>query len=59
MKKTISMEWVKSTKGTHVYANNDAETPVSTIYIKRNALPSDAPTKISLTLEYEVENVSA
>ena len=53
------MEWVKSTKGTHVYANNEPESPVSTIYIKRSGLPSDAPGNITLTIEYEAENISA
>ena len=36
MKKTIKMEWVKATKGTHVYANNEPEAPVSTLYIKKS-----------------------
>ena len=58
MKKTIKMDWTKSTKGTHVYSNNDAEAPVSTIYVKRSALPSDAPTTITLTLEFEVESIT-
>ncbi len=58
MKKTIRMEWVKSTKGTHVYANDEPESPVSTIYIKRSGLPPDAPHNISLTIEYEVESTS-
>ena len=53
------MEWVKSTKGTHVYANDEPESPVSTIYIKRSGLPSDAPRNISLTIEYEIESDSA
>ena len=35
MKKIIKMEWSKSTKGTHVYANNESDTPVPTIYIKK------------------------
>ena len=33
MKKTIKMDWSKSTKGTHVYSNSEPDTPVSTIYI--------------------------
>ena len=58
MKKTIKMEWSKSTKGTHVYANNESDTPVPTIYIKKNALPSEAPKKITLTIEYDENSVS-
>lgn len=58
MKKTIKMDWTKSTKGTHVYTNNEPESPVSTIYIKRSGLPSDAPATITLTLEFEVESIA-
>jgi hypothetical protein len=56
MKKTIKMEFTKSTKGTHVYANNDADTPVSTIYIKRNGLPSTPPATITLSLEFNEDS---
>lgn len=59
MKNTIKMTWVKSTKGTHVYSNDDLDTPVTTIYIKRSGLPSDAPANINLTIDYEVEDISA
>jgi len=52
------MEWIKSTKGTHVYANNEPESPVSTIYIKKTGLPSDAPRNLTLTIDYEVESIS-
>jgi len=58
VKKTIKMDWTKSTKGTHVYTNNEPESPVSTIYIKRSGLPSDAPATITLTLEFEVESIA-
>jgi len=53
MKKTIKMQWTKSTKGTHVYANNESDTPVSSIYVKKNGLPTDAPNDIILTIEFE------
>ena len=53
MKKTIQMEWSKSTKGTHVYANNESDTPVPTIYIKKSALPPEAPKNITLTIEFD------
>jgi len=58
MKKTIIMELAKSTKGTHVYANDKPESPVSSIYIKRSGLPSDPPVSITLTIEYDVESNS-
>ena len=57
MKKTINMDLTKSTKGTHVYANNDADSPISSIYIKKSGLPSDPPSNISLTLEFEAEGI--
>lgn len=56
MKKTITMNWSKSTKGTHVYSNDENNTPVSSIYINRNSLPSEAPQNISLTIEYNDDN---
>ena len=56
MKKTIIMEFNKSTKGTHVYANNEAESPVSSIYIKRSGLPSEPPVNITLTIDFKDES---
>jgi len=56
MKKTIIMEFSKSTKGTHVYANDEASSPVSSIYIKRSELPSDPPVNITLTIDFEDES---
>ena len=53
MKKTIKMDLSKSTKGTHVYSNDEPDTPVTSIYIKRSGLPSDAPKNITLTIEFE------
>ena len=55
MKKTIIMEFSKSTKGTHVYANSEADSPVSSIYIKRCELPSEPPVNITLTIDFEDE----
>jgi len=56
MKKIIKMDWTKSTKGTHVYANNEPDSPISSIYIKRSGLPSDAPDPITLTIDYEEDS---
>ena len=56
MKKIIKMDLTKSTKGTHVYANNETGSPVSSIYIKRSELPADAPGSITLTIEYEEDS---
>jgi len=56
MKKIIKMNWTKSTKGTHVYANNEPDSPISSIYIKRSGLPSDAPDSITLTIDYEEDS---
>lgn len=53
MKKTIKMNWTKSTKGTQVYSCDDSDTPVSGIYIKRNALPDKAPASITLTIDFD------
>jgi hypothetical protein len=53
MKKIIKMEWSKSTKGTHVYANNDVDSVVPTIYIKKSGLPAEPPKTITLVIEYD------
>lgn len=47
------MEWSKFTKGTHDYANNESDTLVPTIYIKKGGLPSGVPEKITLTIEFD------
>ena len=59
MKKTIIMEFSKSTKGTHVYANSESESPVSSLYIKRSELPSKPPVNITLTIDFEDGSNSA
>jgi len=56
MKKIIKMDWTKSTKGTHVYANNEPDSPISSIYIKRSGLPSEVPDSITLTIDYEEDS---
>ena len=53
MKKKIKMNWSKSTKGTHVYANDELDAPISSVYIKRSGLPSEVPATITLTIDYE------
>ena len=58
MKKTIIMEFSKSTKGTHVYANIEADSPVSSIYIKRSELPSKPPANITLSIDFEDDSNS-
>ena len=52
------MEFSKSTKGTHVYANSEADAPVSSIYIKRSELPSNPPANITLTIDFEDDSNS-
>jgi hypothetical protein len=54
----VVMQYIKSTKGTHVYAADESltedETPVCTqVYLKKEALPEDPPATIQLTVSYE------
>jgi hypothetical protein len=49
---STEMALVKSTKGTHVYSNPDAAT-VTTVYVKKAALPTPPPQKITLSIDYE------
>ena len=55
MKKSVEMTLTKSTKGTHVYGNSSPDAAVSTIYIKKSALPNTAPAKIKLDISFEGE----
>lgn len=48
----IEMDYVKSTKNTHVYGDCTDKTPVPTLYIKRAAL-SDKPNSIKVVINYE------
>lgn len=45
------MNLVKSTKGTHVYADLEDGAPVKQLYINRDALPSPPPAEIRLIIE--------
>ena len=47
---TITMEYLRSTKGTHVYIDGSEDSPCKTIYIKRGALPTEPPATITVTI---------
>ena len=51
--KTITMNFKKSTKNTHVYEDNTSNAPVPTLYVKREALTSPVPTRLKITIEEE------
>lgn len=55
MKTEVNLTYTKSTKGTHVYGTQEDGAAVSSVYIKRDALPKDAPKVIKLTIEVEDE----
>ena len=50
---TVKLTLSKSTKGTHVYANDSETAPVSSVYIKRTALPATPPPVIEMTIAWE------
>lgn len=50
--KKLNMTLTKSTKGTHVYGDTDADAPIPTVYIKKTALPDPPPPQIKITIEY-------
>ena len=49
----IKMQFVKSTKGTHVYGGSTTEAHIPSVYIKRAALPTNPPASIEITIGYE------
>lgn len=46
----ISMTFRKSTKGTHVYEGPE-DSPIPTLYIRKNGLPASPPVFITVTIE--------
>lgn len=54
MKLVVDMDYVKSTKGTHVYGDSAEKSPVPTLYIKRSALPVDYPKSIKVVISDEL-----
>ena len=50
MKTTMTLK--RSTKGTHVYGNEDDDAPIPSLYIKRSAFkdPDSPPKKIEITI---------
>ena len=50
---TEILVFLKSTKNTHVYKNDEPDAAVPTLYVKREALPGK-PRKIEITIR-EVE----
>jgi hypothetical protein len=45
-----TLTFSKSTKNTHVYASDAPDAPIPSVYIKRAALPAQAPASITLTI---------
>lgn len=52
--KTIELNLVKSTKGTHVYGDDSDNAIIPTVYVKKSGLPTNPPKVLTLTLEYDV-----
>lgn len=48
----IKLDFVKSTKGTHVYGTTDKAAAIQSIYIKKEGMPTATPA-ISITIEPE------
>ncbi len=47
---TVTLNFVKSTKNTHVYGTTVEGAAVSQLYINKSALPADTPKSIVLTI---------
>lgn len=53
MKVVIEMKLTKSTKGTHVYSNVEADIAIPSLYIKKAALPNQPPETIKVSIEHD------
>ena len=49
--KTI-LEYKKSTKGTHIYANDSIDAPITSLYIKRDSVPASPPKTLTLEITF-------
>ncbi len=47
------LTFTKSTKGTHVYADDTPNAPVPTLYIKKDAMPSVPPEKVTIEIRFD------
>lgn len=50
MDQKIGMTLIKSTKGTHVYGSDTENVPITTVYVRRTALPTPPPEGITITI---------
>lgn len=46
----LELEYVKSTKNTHVYGDDKEGAPLPSVYIKKGALPEKAPERLKVTI---------
>ena len=53
MKKRIELKFSKETKGTFVYKTDDEDSPISSLYLMKSHMPSEAPKKVTVTVEFE------
>lgn len=51
--KKVTLQYVKSTKGTHIYSDG-SEGLFPALYIKKPDLPEKPPASIKMTLEWDV-----
>lgn len=49
----IKLEYVKSTKNTHVYASQEDDPAVPTLYIRKGHRPVMEPEKVVVRIEWE------
>lgn len=47
----VTMKFFKSTKGTHVYKDEDPDSHFSTAYISRKAFKGEPPAEITVTVK--------
>ena len=53
MKKQIELKFSKETKGTFVYKTDDENSPISSLYLMKSHMPSEAPKRVTVTVEFE------
>ena len=45
-----TLNFQRSTKGTHVYTDDAPDAPIKTLYIQKEGMPTNAPSAITVTI---------
>ena len=53
MSNQLELTLSKETKRTFVYKTDDEDSPISSLYLMKSHMPSEAPKRVTVTVEFE------